>query len=96
MDMMSRAMTVAISDSDSDEGGRSMTMTTANEPSDLHVLLQNVQDAAARGNLTLVNDRCQEILELCSLLAFKQSRKSGGLQYRPEYLLQSVLLADRL
>ena len=72
-------------------------------------LVESIKVAAEQGNTDLVADRCNRLLQLCSLYNPRQSRhavpgltgnanvkKKGGVAYRPEYLLHSVLLADRL
>ena len=89
-----------------------LTLREANPPpSALTSLLGEIVKAAEEGNTPLVKDRCDKILGICTLYNPRQSRvlaqsssslsttagkRIGGLAYRPEYMLHSVLLADEL
>ena len=106
---MTSNIIVVVADSDEDKVVETKHQVQK-KPSQLEELLTRLQKAAVAGNQVLVEDRCQQIRELCSFSAFKESRsrsacasiasdsgrRCGGLQYRPEYLLQTVLLADKL
>ena len=68
------------------------------------VLLQKLLTAAHAGRLRLVEDCVQELSRCCSVVQGKEARKSsfasskspGGIQYQPDFMLSSVLLADKL
>ena len=76
----------------------------------LERIAQEVECAAADGNMLLVRERLQAMLQSCSLAVATSARRRGkgcgddndakrspgGFEYRPEYLLLVVILADRL
>lgn len=74
--------------------------------SPLKAVLNEVCRAAEAGNLSLVQHKCNQVLEICGIPDAKggrpvsshssSARAPGGWGYRPDFMLYSVLLADRL
>ena len=77
--------------------------------SPLERIAQEIECAAADGNMPLVRERLQTMLQSCSIATATSARRSkrggddddakrspGGFEYRPEYLLLVVIMADRL
>ena len=84
----------------------------ASEPSQIDILLEEVQKAAESGCVGVVRDRLMKVSQFFQVLDAKQNRSRavtrlspgsgssaslcGGVQYRPDFMLCSVLLADKL
>ena len=75
------------------------------------MLIRQILDGAGEANLPLATNRCEALEKICSFVEPKQARgitlsnlaerkqvrkRAGGFQYRPEYMLQCVRLADCL
>ena len=76
--------------------------------SQLEMLLSQIVEASEKGCLNAVKDLTQQVSQCCAVLKAKAVRQKGqpavpeggsvvgGLQFRPEFMLWSVLLSDKL
>ena len=73
-------------------------------PTHIESLLQRIEDASKQNCQEIVKQLLGEVSRCCSLLEAKAARPSavagkplpGGLKYRPDFMLWSVLLSDKL
>ena len=64
--------------------------------SDVKSLLAQIVNASEKGCIRVVRDCVQKVEQCLAVNPAKQTRVRGGLAYRPDFMLFSVLLADDL
>ena len=73
------------------------TPISGTTPTRVEKLLQQIVQAAETGNVELVRNRCAVLGQELTVPNAKVSRaKGGGLAYRADFMLHSVLLADHV
>ena len=73
-------------------------------PTHIESLLQRIEDASKQNSQDIVKKLLGEVSRCCSLLEAKAARPPavagkrlpGGFKYRPDFMLWSVLLSDKL